>query len=252
MKLLIDLDNGILHEGDTQHAIGSPQAFSLISRAWLRSGWDAKYVYGFTWLGRPIIQLPEDMLRIQEIIYRVRPSVILETGVAHGGSLVFYASLLKLMGRGRVIGVDVEIRPHNRQAIESHELAPLITLVEADSIAPATVEQVRALIGPQDTVLVMLDSNHTRDHVLAELRGYAPLVTPGSYAVAADGIMASLRGAPRTQPDWEWNNPMEAARLFAEEDKRFAIEDPGFVFNEGTVREQVSYWPNAYLRRMSS
>jgi len=163
MKLLIDTDAGVVQEGDTSHPIGSAKAFSLISRAWLRSGWDAKYVYGFTWLGRPVIQLPEDMLRIQEVIYRVRPTVILETGVAHGGSLVYYASLLQLIGGGRVIGVDVEIRHHNRRAIEAHELASHITLIEGDSVAPATLERVRAHIGPQDTVLVMLDSNHTRD-----------------------------------------------------------------------------------------
>ena len=107
----------------------SKEAFELISREWLKVGWNQKYPYTFAWLGRPIIQIPEDMIRTQEVIYRVRPDVIVETGVAHGGSLIFYASLCRLMGRGRVVGIDIEIRPHNRQAIEAHEMSPLIALV---------------------------------------------------------------------------------------------------------------------------
>ena len=166
-------------------------------------------------MGRPIIQLPEDVLRIQEVIYRVQPDVIIETGVAHGGSLIFYASLFKAMGRGRVIGIDIEIRPHNRRAIEAHEMKPLITLIEGSSIEPSIVEQVRALITPGETVLVLLDSNHTKAHVLAELEAYGPFVTPGSYIVATDGIMKEVAGAPRTGPDWDWNNPLDAAREFA-------------------------------------
>src|SRR3972149_530827 len=113
--------------------IGAPEAFEAVSQAWLRCGWDTKYVYSFTWLGRPIIQLPEDMVRIQEVIFKVGPDVIIETGVAHGGSLVFYASLCKAVGRGRVVGIDVEIRPHNRKAIEAHELFEYIILGEGSS-----------------------------------------------------------------------------------------------------------------------
>src|SRR5678815_3421901 len=125
-------------DGEKQeYGIGSPEAFRILSKLWLRSGWDAKYVYSFTWLGRPIIQLPEDLLRLQEVIYRVKPDVIIETGVAHGGSLIFYASLCKAMAKGRVIGVDVEIRAYNRSAIEAHELSSYITLIEGDSIAPS-------------------------------------------------------------------------------------------------------------------
>src|SRR4030095_12011976 len=117
----------------------------------LRSGWDTKYVYGFTWLGRPIIQLPEDLIRVQEVIYRVKPDVVIETGVAHGGSLVFYASLLTAMGRGRVIGVDIEIRPHNRAALEAHPLMSRITLIEANSITPETANRVADEIGRPGT-----------------------------------------------------------------------------------------------------
>ena len=229
----------------------SPEAFAAVSRAWLRCGWDTKYVYGFSWLGRPIIQLPEDLIRIQEVIHRVRPDVIVETGIAHGGSLVFHASLCKALGRGRVIGVDIEIRPHNRAAIEAHDLAPLITLIEGDSIDPAVIKDVRARIAPDETVFAVLDAKHTRDHVLAELRGYGPMVTPGSYIVACDGIMEVVAGAPRTEPDWTWNNPKAAVAAFIAEDPRFAVEEPPFPFNEGAVTERVTYWPSAYVKRRS-
>ncbi len=138
--LKIDEANGVViaagPDGEVTHRLDSPEAFRLISKAWVRCGWDTKYVYSFSWMGRPVIQLPEDMLRIQEVIYEVKPDVIVETGVAHGGSLIFYASLFKAMGKGRVIGIDIEIRPHNRSAIEAHEMKPLISLIEGSSVDP--------------------------------------------------------------------------------------------------------------------
>jgi cephalosporin hydroxylase len=230
--------------------LASAEAFELVSEAWLRAGWDVKHVYSFTWLGRPIIQLPEDMFRLQEVIYRVRPDVIVETGVAHGGSLVFYASLCRLMGHGRVIGVDVEIRPHNRAAIEAHPLFSSITLIEGDSAAASTIEQVRAAVRPDERAMVLLDGRHTKAHVLAELDAYAPLVASGSYIVAMDGIMGKLVGAPRALPDWGENNPREAALEWVKAHPEFAIEEPEFLFNEGMVRRRVTYWPDAFLRRI--
>ena len=185
----------ILSNGESL-SLSDPKAFSLITDLWIRSGWDTKYVYGFSWLGRPVIQLPEDMLRIQEVIYDIKPDVIVETGVAHGGSLVFYASLCTAMGKGRVIGIDIEIRPHNRKAIEEHHLSPLITLVEGSSVDLDIVNTVKDQIGSAETVLVLLDSNHLKEHVLAELEAYAPFVSPGSYIVACDGIMQQVVGAP--------------------------------------------------------
>lgn len=229
----------------------SPEAFEAVSGAWLRCGWDVKYVYGFTWMGRPIIQLPEDMVRIQEVIWRLAPDVIVETGVAHGGSLVFYAGLLAALGKGRVVGIDVEIRPHNRAAIEAHPMAPRITLVEGGSTDLATVAQARRHIAPGDTVLVILDSNHSRDHVARELDLYSGLVTPGSYIVVCDGIMAQVAGAPRTRPDWTWNNPLSAVEDFLARAPEFRLEEPGFAFNEGAVRARVTYWPKSFLRRLA-
>ena len=230
--------------------LASPEAFAAISRAWLRCGWDTKYVYSFTWLGRPVIQLPEDMLRIQELIFAAQPDVIIETGVAHGGSLIFYASLCKAMDRGRVVGIDVEIRSHNRRAIEEHPLFERIELIEGSSIEPATVQQVQTLVRPGERVLVLLDSCHTKAHVLAELEAYAPLVSVGSYIVATDGIMQDLVGAPRSQPDWRWNNPQQAAREFVAGHSDFVLEEPKFPFNEGLIRERVTYWPSAYIKRI--
>lgn len=234
------------------YGLGTPEGFALISRVWLRAGWDTKHVYSFTWLGRPIIQLPEDLMRTQEVIYAVRPTVVIETGVAHGGSLVFYASLLKAMGGGRVIGVDIEIRPHNRRAIETHELADMIALVEGNSTDPAVVERVQAMIQPTDRVFVLLDSNHSRQHVLDELLAYAGLVTPGSYIVAADGIMAHLAGAPRSQADWTWNNPKTAVADFLKTHHDFVAARPPFAFNEGQVVEPVTYWPGGWLKKRAA
>jgi cephalosporin hydroxylase len=253
-KITIDLKNSsvtVYDEGRAaEYSIGTPEAFRIISEAWLRSGWDAKYVYSFTWLGRPIIQLPEDLIRIQEIIFSVKPDVIIETGVAHGGSLVFYASLCKAIGKGRVIGIDIEIRPQNRAAIEAHLLAPGITLIEGDSTHPVVIEEVRQHVRPGEQALVLLDSSHVKEHVLAELDAYAPFVNIGSYIVVMDGIMERLVGAPRTTPDWAWNNPRKAALEFVAARPDFRIEEPPFLFNEGNVTERVTYWPNGFLKRV--
>jgi cephalosporin hydroxylase len=253
MKLSLDTDSKTLSletAGETrQLSLYTPEAFSALSSVWLQVGWSVRYTYGFSWMGRPMIQLPEDMIRIQEVIYRVRPDVLIETGVAHGGSLVFYAGLFKAMGRGRVIGVDIDIRAHNRQALEEHELAPLITLVEGSSIDPGTVSAVKSLVGANEKVLVVLDSDHSYAHVSAELRAYAALVGSGSYIVATDGIIQSLADVPGGKPHWRQDNPSEAAAAFAREHPEFVREDPPFSFNEGTVTDRVTQWPGAYLRR---
>lgn len=250
----IDLEQGTVsveeHGRTREYKLDTPEAFKIVSDVWLRTGWDNKYVYSFTWLGRPIIQLPEDMIRLQEVIHALQPDVIVETGVAHGGALVFYASLCKAMDRGRVIGVDVEIRPHNREAIESHPLAPLITLVEGSSIDPQVVNDVRSQIKPGEKVIVMLDASHQKQHVLAELAAYSPMINSGSYIIAMDGIMEQLAGAPRSQEDWTWNNPRQAALEFVANNPDFAIEEPRFAFNEGNVTERVTYWPSAFIKRL--
>lgn len=227
----------------------SKETFELISNLWLKVGWNQKYTYTFSWLGRPIIQLPEDMVRIQEVIYRVKPDVIIETGVAHGGSLVYYASLCKTMGKGRVIGIDIEIRPHNRKAIESHEMFPLITLIESNSTDPKTVKRVRDLAKSSETVLVILDSCHTKQHVSDELEAYHDLVTVGSYIVVTDGIMKDLHDTPRGKPEWSRDNPAAAAAEFVQEHPEFVIEQPPWPFNESELSVNITHWTGAWLLR---
>ena len=241
----------VVREDDTERTfpLASNEAFAAVSKAWLRAGWDAKHVYSFTWMGRPIIQLPEDMVRLQELIWTERPDVVVETGVAHGGSLIFYASLFEAMGSGRVIGVDIEIRPRNREAIEAHAMFKRIELIEGSSTATDVLSSVEARIGKDEKVMVILDSDHSRSHVLAELRAYARFVRVGGYMVATDGIMQNVVGAPRSAVDWGVNNPQQAAREFIAENDTFVLEEPEWLFNEGVVRERVTYWPSCYLRR---
>lgn len=220
----------------------SQESFRLISQLWLKIGWAQNYSYNFTWLGRPVIQLPEDLIRVQEVIWKVRPDVIVETGVAHGGSSVFFASLLQLLSGGRVISIDIEIRPPNREAIGNHFLADRITLIERSSTDPLTVAQARSLLHPEDTVLVVLDSCHAKAHVLRELEMYAPLVTPGSYIIAADGIMRDLYDVQGGKAEWVTDNPLVAI-------EEFLASHPEFEIDPEPTRRGVTYWPDAYLRR---
>ena len=228
----------------------SKAAFEILSIIWMKVSWNEKYPYTFTWLGRPIIQHPEDMVRLQEVLCSVKPDVIIETGVAHGGSLVFSASLMKAMGWGkRVIGVDIEIRPHNRRAIEAHVLAPMINLIEGDSTANDVVAKVGTLIEGNDSVLVILDSDHSYAHVTKELEAYAPFVTSGSYLVCTDGIMRDVADTPRGKAEWVADNPALAAEHFVKRNQDFSIVSPAWAFNESDLDQPITGWPSAYLRR---
>ena len=253
MRLIIDADTRILETSDgTTLDLYGKQAFELISELWLKTSWNQKYSYTFTWMGRPLIQHPEDALRLQEAIYALKPDVIIETGVAHGGSLVFYASLLKAMGHeGRVVGVDIEIRPHNRAAIEAHELSEGIVLIEGDSVEPDIVARAGAAIRPGDVVLVVLDSNHSYAHVSKELDAYSGFVTPGSYIVATDGVMELVHDTPLGEPHWATDNPSRAAVDFAKRRPEFVIEAPRWLFNESSLDTAITAWPNAWLKRVS-
>ncbi|MGE3274317.1 MAG: cephalosporin hydroxylase family protein [Vicinamibacterales bacterium] len=237
-------------DGTTEIPLYSREGFEILSRLWLKVGWNQKYTYTFSWMGRPVIQLPDDMVRLQEVIHAVAPDVIVETGVAHGGSLIYYASLCKAMGRGRVVGIDIEIRPHNRQALEAHPLFEYITLVEGSSVDPALVSRVKGLVAPGETVLVLLDSNHSRAHVRAELEAYWDMVTPGSYIVATDGVMQEVADAPRGTPEWREDNPISAVHDFLATRPEFVLEQPAWPFNESELRENVTHWPQAWLRRV--
>jgi len=212
------------HEGVTPLSWFDEGGFEALSRWWLQASWQRRYSYQFHWLGRPIIQLPQDVLMMQQLIWRARPSVIIETGIAHGGSVVLHASLLKLIeacqpdgrdaasgaNRPHVVAVDIDIRPENRRALESHPLRGMYTLIQGSSIDPATVRQVRECLRPDDRVMVVLDSNHRRAHVLAELQAYAPLASMGCTVVVMDGIMPLLSNLPSGGRDWEHDNPAAA------------------------------------------
>jgi cephalosporin hydroxylase len=250
MKVTIDTKARTLRpdDGAAEMDLYAPESFAVLSELWVKVGWALKHSYGFSWFGRPVIQLPEDMIRVQEVLYRVQPDVVIETGIAHGGSLVYYASLLKAMGRGRVVGVDIEIRPPNRAAIEAHPLSSLITLIEGDSAAPATVAAVRGRLQAGERALVILDSNHTRPHVLRELEAYAPLVSVGSYLVVTDGIMGALHDVPGGHPEWQHDNPSAAAEEFLARHPEFSLDEPRPML-EAARTAPVTYWPKAYLRR---
>ena len=202
-----------------------------------------KYSYDFTWLGLPVIQFPEDLISLQEIILSVQPDVIIETGIARGGSLVFYASLLKLLGKGKVIGIDINILDFNRSNIENHFLSEMIELVLGDSTTEETYNQVKEKIRPGDKVMICLDSNHSEAHVYSELKQFADLVSVGSYLVVFDTTVETL---PLDQvseleqyyniKDWgKGNNPGSAVTRFLLEDKRFAFdkyyEDKSLISN---------------------
>jgi len=255
MRCTIDTASGLISaengERTTTVDLYSTEGFELLSELWLKVGWNQKHVYTFSWLGRPIIQLPEDIVRIQEVIHEVQPDVIVETGVAHGGSLVYYASLCKIFEKGRVIGVDIEIRSHNRAALEEHPLSELITLIEGSSTDPATLSCVAGEIRPGETTLVILDSNHTREHVLAELQAYSGLVSVGSYIIAMDGIMALVADTPRGRPEWSADNPISAVEEFVRDHPNFVVEQPPWEFNESELRSNVTHWQQGYLRRVS-
>lgn len=251
MRILIDTDGRTLQVGDDEPIdLYGKRAFEIVSEHWLKLSWNQKYSYTFTWMGRPVIQHPEDTVRLQEVIYNLKPNVIIETGVAHGGSLIFYAGLLKAMGhRARVVGVDIEIRAHNRHAIEAHELAGYITLVEGNSVAPEIVAQATENIRDGDVVLILLDSNHSYEHVTRELEAYHSFVSLGSYIVATDGIMSLVHDVPRGNPAWVEDNPSCAAIDFAARNPQFVIEEPRWLFNESDLDQSITAWPNAWLRR---
>ena len=253
MKITIDTDGQSIYNEQSGETLSlySTAGFEIISKLWLKVGWNEKHIYTFSWMGRPIIQLPEDMIRVQEAIFQVKPTVIIETGIAHGGSLIYSASLLKTMGiEGRVIGVDIEIRPHNRKAIEEHFLFPYITLIEGSSTAPEIVGQVKSLIEPNDKVLVILDSNHSRQHVSDELESYCGLVSKGSYIVATDGIMREVFDVPRGTCSWNEDNPVSAAHDFLANHPEFVLEKPEWLFNESDLSENINtHYPDAWLKR---
>ena len=222
------------------------------SQNWLSKVNEHKYSYNFEWIGRPIIQYPQDIVAMQEVIWSVQPDLIIETGIAHGGSLIFSAAMLELNAacggpaEARVVGIDIDIRAHNRAAIEAHPMFRRISLIEGSSIEASVIDRVRALAKNRMRVLVCLDSNHTHAHVLAELRAYAPLVAVGSYCVVFDTVIERL---PADMfPDRPWgpgDNPMTAVDAYLADHPEFAID------TAIDAKLMISVAPRGYLKRVA-
>ena len=230
--------------------LGSNETMADLTNHWLGKAQELGYSYNFDWLGLPIIQYPQDIVAMQELIWKLRPEVVVETGVARGGSLIFYASMLELLqtctgtSGGRVIGIDIDIREPNRKAIEAHPLSRRIDLVQGSSIDPAVIAQVGKLVGDAKRVLVCLDSNHTHDHVLEELRAYAPMTSLGSYCVVFDTLVEHLPDEAIGDRPWgHGNNPLTAVKAYLAETDMFetdkALHD----------KLQISVAREGYLRR---
>lgn len=200
-------------------------ALRAASNEWMHRSVDARYSYHFKWLGLPIIQYPQDIVAMQEIVWDVKPDLIIETGVARGGSLVFYASLLSMLGNGgEVVGIDIEIRPHNREAVESHPLASAIKLLEGSSVDPALLDQIESMCAGK-RALVVLDSNHTHEHVIAELEAYSKFVHAGSYLVVFDTVVDWVPPTMYENRPWgREDNPMTAVDQFLGRNDRFEID----------------------------
>ena len=211
--------------------IGADDELRSFARALQLKGAQYNYIYNFSWLGRPIIQLPQDVFAMQELIWSIQPDLIIETGIAHGGSLIFSASMLELNAAcggppdAEVLGVDIDIRAHNRTAIEAHPMSKRISMIQGSSIAPEIIAQVRAKATGKQRVLVCLDSNHTHDHVLAELEAYAPLTSVGSYCVVFDTAIEEMPAQMFADRPWgPGNNPKTAVREFLKTTDRFEID----------------------------
>ena len=222
-----DHDIFLEHRMKNIEKMSKDNMISQKSHKWLEKACDYQYSYNFDWLGLPIIQFPQDMIAIQEIIWKIKPDVIIETGVARGGSLILSASILHLLnGNGKVIGVDIDIRSHNRKAIEEHPLAFRINLIQGSSIDSSVVEQVKKFVKPEHNIMIILDSNHTHEHVLKELELYSPLVTKDCYLVIMDTVVEDM---PEDYfPDRPWgrgDNPKTAVHEFLKSSDRFEIDE---------------------------
>jgi len=222
---------------------GDPEVRDLARRLFIKSC-DYRYSYHFTWLGRPIIQYPQDLVALQEVIWSVQPDLIVETGIAHGGSTIFYASMLELLGQdGHVVGIDIEIRPHNRAALDQHPLRRRLTLIEGSSVDESIANQVREIATSRQRTMVILDSFHTHDHVLRELELYSPLVSKGSYVVVLDTVIEDMpAGYFRDRPWDRGNSPRTAVEAFLRSNDRFTVD------TEIDEKLLISVAPGGYLR----
>lgn len=206
----------------------------------------AQYSYNFSWMGRPIIQYPQDMIAMQELIWDIKPDLIIETGIAHGGSLIYYASILELIGKGEILGIDIDIREHNKKAIEEHPMFKRISMIQGSATDPAVIEKVKEKAKDKKTVIVSLDSNHTHEHVLEELKLYHGFVTKNSYLVVFDTIVEDLPKGLYDNRPWDIdNNPKTAVWEFLKTNKDFEVD---YSIDN---KLQISVAPEGYLKRVN-
>jgi cephalosporin hydroxylase len=238
LEFIEEKKNRITTNGNNTKLKAAAEGFNIESNK-------ALYSYNFSWMGRPVIQYPQDLIAMQEIIWQVKPDLIIETGIAHGGSLIYYASLLELIGKGEVLGIDIDIREHNRKEIEQHQMFKRIHMIEGSSISPEVIEQVKTYIKGKKTVLVSLDSNHTHNHVLQELELYSPLVTLNSYLIVFDTIVEYLPDNYVPNKPWHrGNNPKTAVAEFIAKNDQFIADTS--IDN----KLLISVAPQGYLKRI--
>ncbi|GKU76795.1 cephalosporin hydroxylase family protein [Paenibacillus sp. L3-i20] len=227
-------------------ALGNNETLKKTAHDFILQQVEHKYTYNFTWLGIPIIQFPQDMIALQEVIWKVKPDVIIETGIARGGSAIFYASLQKLIGNdGIVIGVDVDIRPHNRVEIENHPLSKNIYLIEGDSVSQEVYKQVVNIVSNRKSVLIILDSNHTHEHVYKELEVYSPLVSENSYLIVLDTVVDDMPDHFFEDRPWKsGNSPKSAVRQFLKHNQQFVVDK--------SIEDKllITVAPEGYLKRL--
>lgn len=235
----------ILKNKDKQSEVSlySQEGFEMLSNLWIKVAAEYKLMYELTWMGRPIIQFGSDMVMLQQLIWEYQPDIFVETGIAHGGSLIYTASILELIGNGKVIGIDVEIRQHNRIAIEAHPMYKRISMIEGSSIDSSTIAALEKQLEPGKKVMVMLDSNHSTDHVLREMELYSKYIPVGSYLIVQDGAQKWVADMPRGKAEWIDDNPLTAIELFLK-------NNSDFVVDESYTRLGITSSPGGYLKRI--
>ena len=228
-------------------SLGEDHSLKNLGIKFLVDSADKKYSYNFSWLGRPIIQLPQDMIAMQEIIWNTKPDLLIETGIAHGGSLIFYASLFEIIGKGQVVGIDIDIRPHNRKEIEKHPLYKRIKMIEGSSVSPEIIKKVSEYSKGKERIMVVLDSNHTHEHVFKELELYSPLVSKDSYLVVFDTVIEDMSEMGYVFPNRLWgkgNNPKTAVNEFLKTNPNFVID------NDIENKLLITVAPGGYLKKI--
>jgi cephalosporin hydroxylase len=243
---ITETDSSIIlknENGQEEVKLYTKEGFEMLSNLWIKVAAEFKVNYELTWLGRPIIQFGSDMIMLQELIWEVKPDIFIETGIAHGGSLIYTASLFEMIGNGRVIGIDIDIREHNKVAILAHPMFKRISMIEGSSIADSTILALEKQLESGEKIMVMLDSNHSREHVLNEINLYSKYIPVGSYLIVQDGAQKWVADIPRGKSEWKDDNPLNAIDDFLK-------VNSDFVVDETYTRLGITQSPKGFLKRI--